>query len=104
MSNIPFVHLLTSTGGSWFIYLLFALSILALAVIMERAIIINRQYFYQVKILPSLTIKLEERAPKDLLATLRPDSILYRIAKELLEHTSKGIQSLERHLETRMAL
>jgi biopolymer transport protein ExbB len=104
MANIPFIALLTSTGGSWVIYLLFGLSILALAVIIERTIIINRQYRYQVATLPSLMEKLESGPPEGLLKSLRPDSILYRIAKELVAHASKGNLSLERHLETRLSL
>ena len=104
MPNLPFLQLLTSTGGGWVIYLLFALSVLALAVIIERTIIINRQFKYSSDILPSLTETLEEDSPEKLLATLRPDSTLYRIGKELADHASKGFQSLERHMETRMAL
>lgn len=104
MANIPFIALLTSTGGGWVIYLLFALSILALAVIIERTIIINRQYSYQVKVLPTLMEKLEEGPAEGILKSLRPDSILYRTAKELVDHASKGNLSLERHLETRMSL
>jgi len=104
MANIPFIALLTSTGGGWVIYLLFALSVLALAVIIERTLVINRQFRYETKILPPLMEKLEEGPPEDILTSLRPDSILYRIAKELVDHASKGYLSLERHLETRMSL
>ena len=104
MPNLPFLQLLTSTGGGWVIYLLFALSILALAVIIERTIIINRQFRYQLKVLPELMEKLEEGPAEGILKSLQPDSILYRIAKELLDHASKGNLSLERHLETRMSL
>ena len=78
--------------------------ILALAVIIERTIIINRQYRYQVKVLPPLMEKLEEGPPEGILKSLRPDTILYRIAKELVDHASKGNLSLERHLETRLSL
>jgi len=104
MANIPFIALLTSTGGGWVIYLLFALSILALAVIIERTVVINRQFRYETKILPPLMERLEEGPPENILKSLRPDSILYRIAKELVDHASKGYLSLERHLETRMSL
>ncbi len=91
MPNLPFLQLLTSTGGGWVIYLLFALSILALAVIIERAVIVTRQYKYQEKILPSLADKIEESSPDALLKSLQPDSVLYRVAKELVDHASKGI-------------
>ncbi len=59
MTNIPFLQLLTNTGGSWVIYLLFALSVLAVAVIFERTVIISRQYSFQNKTLPSLITKLD---------------------------------------------
>src|SRR5689334_3012173 len=104
MANIPFIQLLTSTGGSWVIYLLFLLSILALAVIIERAVIINRQFTYQSNVLPALADKLEESAPEGLLKSLRPDSTLYRVANELIDNASKGNLSLERHFESRMSL
>jgi biopolymer transport protein ExbB/TolQ len=104
MPNLPFLQLLTSTGGSWVIYLLFVLSVLAVAVIIERTIVIGRQFKYQEKMLASLSEKLEEESPEGLLKSLRSDTILYRIAKDLLDHASKGFQSLERHLDTRMSL
>lgn len=104
MPNIPFIQLLTSTGGSWVIYLLFLLSILALAVIIERSILINRQARYQADVLPSLLGKLDEESPAVVLKSLRPDSIPYRVARELIDHASKGNLSLERHLESRLSL
>ena len=104
MQNIPFMQLLTSTGGSWVIYLLFALSVLALAVIIERAIIITRQARFQNKVLTALMEKLDQGPSRSILSALRPDSILYRIAKELLDHASKGNLTLERHLDKRLAL
>ena len=104
MPNLPFLQLLTSTGGGWVIYLLFALSVLAIAVIIERTVVINRQARYQNKVLPALMEKLEDGSPQDLLKTLRPESILFRLTEELVEHASKGNLSLERHLETRLSL
>jgi biopolymer transport protein ExbB len=95
---------MTSTGGSWVIYLLFALSVLALAVIIERAIVITRQSRFQENTLPSLMGKLEDETPEQILASLRPDTVLCRVAKELIDHASKGNLVLERHLETRIAL
>ncbi len=104
MSNIPFIQLLTSTGGGWVIYLLLALSVLALAVIIERSIIVVRQFKYQVIVLPIMMEKLEKESPQALLSSLRPDSIPYRVAKELSDNSSKGYMTLERHLETRISL
>jgi biopolymer transport protein ExbB/TolQ len=104
MANVPFIQLLTSTGGGWVIYLLLALSVLALAVIIERMIIITRQSKYQTQVLPMVMEKLENGSPQDLLTSLRRDSILFRLTQELVEHASKGNLSLERHLETRLSL
>ena len=104
MPNLPFLQLLTSTGGGWVIYLLFALSVLAVAVIIERTVVINRQARYQNKVLPALMEKLEDGSPQDLLKTLLPESILFRLTEELVEHASRGNLSLERHLETRLSL
>jgi len=104
MPNLPFLQLLTSTGGGWVIYLLFALSVVAVAVMIERSIIIGRQFKYQSKVLPELDDKLEDGSAEGLLKALRPDSILYRVAQELIENASKGNLSLERHFETRMSL
>ena len=104
MANIPFIQLLTSTGGTWVIYLLFGLSVLAVAVIIERSVIITRQVKYQQKIMPSLADKLEEGTPEGLLKALEPQSILYRVAHELIDNASKGNLSLERHFESRMSL
>lgn len=105
MENIPLVHVMTQTGGSWVIYLLFALSVLAVAVIIERFIIVDRQYRYQIGEIGTLTRNLEESGPSNgILKRLRADSVLYRVAKELIDYASKGHSSLERHLETRMAL
>jgi biopolymer transport protein ExbB len=103
MPNMPLVNILTSTGGSWVIYLLLFLSVLALAVIIERVIIINRQFGYQTKIMPDL-LKQMETSARDTVESLRKDSVLYRIGSELLAYASKGHSSLERHLDTRLAL
>ena len=104
MPNIPFIRLLTGTGGNWVIYLLFVLSVIALAVIIERVVVVVRQFQYQISALPVAMKKLEEGSPQTLLAFLRPDSILYRVAKEMAENASKGSVTLERHLETRISL
>jgi biopolymer transport protein ExbB len=104
MPNLPFLQLLTSTGGSWVIYLLFGLSVVALAVIIERAVIIGRQFTYQSKTLPGLADKLEESSPEALLKSLQKDSVLYRVANELVDNATKGNLSLERHFESRMSL
>lgn len=86
------------------IYLLFGLSVLAFAVIIERSILIDRHARYQTNVLPSLLEKLDEGSPQAVLKSLRPDSIPYRVAKELTDYASKGHLSLERHLEARLSL
>jgi biopolymer transport protein ExbB len=67
-------------------------------------VIISRQYNYQSKILPSLADKLEESSPEALLKSLQRDSVLYRVANELVDNAAKGNLSLERHFESRMSL
>ncbi len=104
MQSIPMMQILTSTGGTWVIYLLFLLSVLAVAVMIERTIIINRQFKYQAAEIPQLLDKLENNPPETVLKSLRPDSILLRTSEELLKHSSQGFSSLERHLETRISL
>ncbi len=79
-------------------------SVLALAVIIERAVIITRQYSYQTKALPVLIEKLEDGSPEEVLKSLPKDTILYRVAQELVDNASKGFSSLERHLESRLSL
>jgi biopolymer transport protein ExbB len=104
MTNVPFIQLLTATGGGWVIYLLFALSVLALAVIIERTIVIGRQARLLHEALPKAAAKLDEGQPEAVLGVLQQDTIPYRIAKELLDHSSKGYLELERHLDVRIAL
>ena len=64
--NIGFLQFLTASGGDWVIYLLIAFSIIAFAVIIERVVIVTRQYKYQEKTLSALTERLE-MGPKEAL-------------------------------------
>jgi len=104
MEQLGFLRLLTQTGGDWVIYLLLAFSVVAVAVIIERLVVVNKQARYQDKTLLMLTDRLETGDTDNLLKSLRHDSILYRLTKELIDHASNGALSLERHLETRLAL
>src|SRR5579883_339809 len=104
MAHLPFLQALTATGGDWVIYLLFVFSIIAVTVIIERITVVTRQFKYQEKILPSVTERLEAGADANLIKNLRHDSVLYRVSKELLDHAANGNVSLERHLETRLAV
>jgi biopolymer transport protein ExbB len=63
-----------------------------------------RQYKYQESVLPLLSEKMESSPSKDLLKDLRQDSILYRLTAEILDYASHGMLSLERHLDSRLAL
>jgi biopolymer transport protein ExbB len=104
MSHLTSLHALTHSGGDWVIYLLIAFSVVAVAVILERLLVIMRQWRYQERSLLALTERLETGLDGSLLAHLRRDSVLYRLSKELLDHSAKGTTALERHLETRLAV
>lgn len=95
---------LAQSGGDWVIYLLVAFSVVAVALIIERLIVVNRQYKYQETVLLASTERLETGLDGSLLKHLRHDSILYKLSKELLDHAANGTRSLERHLDTRLAV
>ena len=101
--HLGFLQFLTASGGDWVIYLLIVFSMIAFAVIIERLIIVNRTYKYQEKTLTGLTERLE-MGPKEMLKTLKHDSILYRLTKEHIDHAANGTSALERHLDTRLAV
>jgi biopolymer transport protein ExbB/TolQ len=103
MPQLGFLQFLTASGGNWVIYLLIVFSVIAVAVIIERIVIVTRACRYQEKTLMSLTDKLES-GPEEVLKSLRHDSVLYRLSKELTEHAAAGFTSLDRHLETRLAV
>ncbi len=104
MDQSALITTFAASGGSWVIHVLFALSALAVAVIIERAVVIGRQCRYQGTTLPGLIARMDEGQSREFLAALRPETILHRVARELLDHASKGLPELERRLETRMAL
>src|SRR5579885_149765 len=104
MEQLGFLRILTQTGGDWVIYLLLGFSVIAVAVIIERLVVVTKQARYQDKTLLMLTERLEVGDTGSLLKSLRHDSILYRLTKELIDHAANGALSLERHLETRLAL
>jgi biopolymer transport protein ExbB/TolQ len=103
MAHLGFLNFLTASGGDWVIYLLIFFSVVAVAVIIERMIVVSRQYRYQESTLTGLSERLE-MGPKEMLKSLKHDSILYRLSKELIDHSSNGTQALERHLESRLAV
>ena len=103
MPQLGFLQFLTASGGNWVIYLLIVFSMIAVAVIIERIVVVTRQCRYQDAALAAITDKLE-LGPKEVLKSLRHDSVLYRLSKELTDHSAAGVTSLERHLETRLAV
>jgi biopolymer transport protein ExbB/TolQ len=105
MEHLGFLKNIAFAGGDWVIYILFFFSVLAVSVIIERIIIVNRTSNYQEKILPELTKKLEE-GPEEALKALKRDSLLYRVARELADCAADGAgpQAMERHLDTRLAV
>jgi biopolymer transport protein ExbB len=104
MEHLGFLKLLTQSGGDWVIYLLVLFSVVAVAVIIERLAVVTKHYRYQESTLLMMTERLETGADANLLKSLRHDSILYRLSKELMDHAAAGAVSLERHLETRLAV
>jgi len=97
------LQFLSAGGGDWVIYLLLLFSVLAVAVIIERVMVVTREAQYQESVLAAATAKIEE-GPREVLKALKPDSILYRLSQELISHADNGVVALERHLETRLAL
>ncbi len=104
MEHLGFLRLLTESGGDWVIYLLVAFSVVAVAVIIERLVVVTKQFKYQEATLLMMSERLETGADAGLLKSLRHDSILYRLSKELMDHSAHGTADLERHLDTRLAL
>jgi biopolymer transport protein ExbB len=103
MAHLGFLQFLTASGGDWVIYLLIVFSIIAVAVIIERVVVVTRQAKYQESTLTGITERLE-LGSKEVLKSLKHDSVLYRVTKELADNAAHGTQSLERHLETRLAV
>ena len=103
MPQLGFLQFITASGGDWVIYLLIVFSMVAVAAIIERIVVVSRQCRYQDAALTDITDKLES-GPKEVLKSLKHDSVLYRLTKELTDHAAAGYTSLDRHLETRLAV
>ncbi len=103
MAHLGFLQFLTASGGDWVIYLLVFFSVVAVAVIIERIVVVTRSARYQDSVLTGITERLE-MGSKEVLKSLKHDSILYRLTKELIDNAASGTVSLERHLETRLAV
>ena len=104
MNHFATLQKLAQSGGDWVIYLLIAFSVAAVGLIIERLFVITKQWKYQEQSLLAVTERLENGLDGSLLKHLRRDSVLYRLSKELLDHSANGTLALERHLETRLAV
>lgn len=104
MNHLAFLQSLAASGGAWVIYLLLTFSILSLGVIFERVVVVLRHSRYQKTILPKLDEKLQSHSPKSILEMLTPDSVLYPVIKDLIQHSSKGRDVLNERLETELTL
>jgi biopolymer transport protein ExbB len=104
MEQLTFLHKLTETGGNWVIYLLLASSVLALAVIIERVLVITRRHKEQGDTLDKLASQSADATIDDVRRGLPKGSVLERIAIDVQSHAGKGLPIVEQQLETRLAL
>ncbi len=104
MDQLSFLRALTETGGNWVIYLLLAASVAALAVIIERALVITRRHREQGDTLDQLARQSAEATVADVRKGLPKGSVLERIAIDVQTHSGKGLAIVEQQLETRLAL
>ena len=102
--NLSFLHKLTETGGDWVIYLLLGTSVLAVAVIIERLLVITRRHKEQGATLNLLASQPAEAGIDDIRKGLQKGSVLERIAIDVQSHAAKGLPIVEQQLETRLAL
>ena len=102
--NLSFLHKLTETGGDWVIYLLLGTSVLAVAVIIERLLVITRRHKEQGATLDLLASQPAEAGIDDIRKGLQKGSVLERIAIDVQSHAAKGLAIVEQQLETRLAL
>ena len=104
MNQLSFLHKLTETGGDWVIYLLLGTSVLAVAVILERLLVITRRHKEQGATLDRLAAQSAETSIDDIRRGLAKGSVLERIAIDVQSHAAKGLPIVEQQLETRLAL
>jgi biopolymer transport protein ExbB len=104
MHDIAFLRVLTQSGGNWVIYLLLALSVLAVAVIIERALLITRRAGEQRRALEKLADLPADKGLHDVRRGLPKGSVLERITADIESHSAKGVPILEQQLATRLAL
>ena len=104
MEHMNMLKTFAMSGGDWVIYFLIACSVLAMAVILERAFIILRQSRYLTMTLRQIESQLKLSELNELLKKLEPNSILYRTLHALLEHSFEGFYTLDQRLATRLSL
>jgi biopolymer transport protein ExbB/TolQ len=104
MDQLSFLHKLTETGGNWVIYLLLGTSVVALAVIIERALVIMKRHKEQGETLSTLAAQSTDATIDDVRRGLPKGSVLERIAIDVQSHSRKGVGIVEQQLETRLAL
>ncbi|MFI5346358.1 MAG: MotA/TolQ/ExbB proton channel family protein [Elusimicrobiota bacterium] len=104
MNQLSFLHKLTETGGDWVIYLLLFSSVVALTVIIERALVIMRRHKEQGDTLDKLARQPADATIDDVRRGLPKGSVLERIAIDVQSHAGKGLPIVEAQLETRLAL
>jgi biopolymer transport protein ExbB/TolQ len=104
MDQLSFLYRLTETGGNWVIYLLLGTSVIALSVIIERALVIMQRHKEQGSTLDRLASQSTDATIDDVRRGLAKGSVLERIAIDVQSHASKGVGIVEQQLETRLAL
>lgn len=102
MSHFGFIGSVTSSGGDWVIYLLLAASILAVTVIIERALVISRRAREQGNTMDCFAA-LSDASIEHVRRGLPQNSIMARIAVEVQSHAAKGLPIMEQQLGTRLA-
>jgi biopolymer transport protein ExbB/TolQ len=104
LNHLEFLGGFTTSGGDWVIYLLLAASVVAVTVIIERALVIHRRAREQGETLDKLAGEPIDATIEDVRKGLASGSVLERIAIDVQSHASKGPAIVEQQLETRLAL
>ncbi len=104
MEHMKLIQSLTLSGGEWVIYLLIASSVVALAVIIERAAVIFRNRAVPALLNPDVLSKLGNRDIAGSLGFVRGHTLASRLAAELQAHAAEGMPGLEKILERHLLL
>lgn len=104
MEHMKLLQTLTLSGGEWVIYLLIASSVVAVAVMIERAVVIFRNRTPPDLMGPEAFAKLRNRDIAGALGFVRGHTLASRLAAELQSHAAEGLPGLEKVLERHMLL